>query len=131
MVVTNVTDAPANASLCSGNVSDSQSSSSSDSLCNFRSAVAYCVQLERNYSAQSECVIALPAMANITMDPRLGEVSIDTTIQTNLTELKIVIDGRGASLSALEIEETDPVDVSCVDVGVSMYDSYGDGKALL
>ena len=83
VVVTNVTDAPANASLCSGFTTSEPSSSF---FCNLRSAVAYCIQLEGN-ETESQCVIELPAMTNILMDPHLGELSIDISPHTNITEL--------------------------------------------
>jgi hypothetical protein len=132
VLVTNVTDATANASVCSSDASSSSSSSS----CNLRSAVAYCVQLQRN-TFKSHCVIQLPTMADILIDLTLGEMYIDTSLyNTNvsesslsLSELTIEIDGRGATISPLVVEIT-PVNVSCVDVDVTMYDSYGDGKAV-
>ena len=127
VVVTNVTDAPANASLCSG------FTTSEPSLCNLRSAVAYCIQLERN-ETESQCVIELPAMTNILMDPHLGELSIDISPHTNITELpasglNVVIDGQGAAISPLLVDLYNEDGESCVDVDVSLYDSYGDGKA--
>ena len=114
--VRNVHDTVANSSECFPTTETSS--------CNLRSAVEYCVELTRNVSLIN-CVIELPVMTNISLDPSLGEIFIDTTSHSNTTEvlhfdLSIVVEGQGTVIAPVGAKE------KCVTV--SMYDSYGDGN---